>query len=389
MSIQFVKRAWMEVDLDAIAYNYRLLQERNGGAAMLGIVKADAYGMGAVAVSRKLESLGVRYLAVADLDEALQLRKAGIKAPILILGYVPAVYTEELIENDITASVPTAEDAKMYAAEAQRLGKTLRVHLKLDSGMGRLGFRISSRERAHSLAEIREILPLSGLDWEGVFMHFAVSDMEGAENAAFTRNQFDSFTESVREIEAMLGRPFALKHCSNSGASTRFPGFALDMIRPGIALYGFDSFCPEVELKHCIRFKAALGPIKEYEEGSSVSYGRLFTNKRRARIGIVPAGYADGLQRGLTGQLSVMTPYGPAPVVGRICMDMCMLDVTELPEIRTGDEVELYGDYNSVRSIADRVGTITHVISCAISDRVPRVYTEGGKVVSVRTLRGL
>jgi len=385
--MNLIKRTWLEVDLDAIEYNYKLLQARNGGVDMLGIVKADAYGMGAIAVSRKLESLGVRYLAVADLDEALQLRNAGIKAPILILGYVQPEYTEYLINNNITASVPTEETAAAYSAEAQRLGKPLRVHLKLDSGMGRLGFRISEAERKRSLEEIGRIIALPGLDWEGVFMHFAVSDMEGTENEDYTRRQFADFTETVREVEKLLGKPFALRHCSNSGASTRFPEFALDMIRPGIALYGFDSFCQEVELKHSIKFKAVLGPIKEYEEGSSVSYGRLFTNRRRARIAVIPAGYADGLQRGLTGQLSVMTQYGPAPVVGRICMDMCMLDVTELPEIKTGDEVEIYGDYNSVRSIADRVGTITHVISCAISDRVPRVYIEGGKIVSVRTLR--
>ena len=387
MNTEFIKRCWLEVDLDAIEYNYRLLKERNGGVDMLGIVKADAYGMGAIAVSKKLESLGVRYLAVADLDEALQLRNAKIKAPILILGYVQPEYTEYLINNNITASVPTEETAAAYSAEAQRVGKSLRVHLKLDSGMGRLGFRVSDPERKRSLEEIGRIIALPGLDWEGVFMHFAVSDMEGAENDEYTRKQFADFTETVRETEKLLGKPFALKHCSNSGASTRFPEFALDMIRPGIALYGFDSFCPEVELKRCIKFKAVLGPIKEYEEGSSVSYGRLFTNRRRARIAVIPAGYADGLQRGLTGQLSVMTKYGPAPVVGRICMDMCMLDVTELPEIKTGDEVEIYGDYNSVRSIADRVGTITHVISCAISDRVPRVYLEDGKITSIRTFR--
>ncbi len=385
--MEFVKRTWLEVDLDAIAYNYKLLKERNGGVDMLGIVKADAYGMGAIAVSQKLEKLGVRYLAVADLDEALQLRNAGIKAPILILGYIPPEYTKCLIDHDITVSVPTEEDAKAYSAAAEAAGKTLKAHLKLDSGMGRLGFRISSEEHERSLEEIKRVMQLPCFDWEGVFMHFAVSDMEGEDNEAFTRNQFKSFTETVSEIEASWGGHFLLRHCSNSGASTRFPEFALDMIRPGIALYGFDSFCPGTELKHCIKFKAVLGPVKEYEEGSSVSYGRLFTNRRRARIAIIPAGYADGLQRGLTGQLSVMTPYGPAPVVGRICMDMCMLDVTELPEVKTGDEVEIYGDYNSVRSIADRTGTITHVISCAISDRVPRVYMENGNIVSVRTLR--
>lgn len=385
--MDFTKRTWLEIDLDAIAYNYKLLKELNAGADILGIVKADAYGMGAVAVSRKLEELGARYLAVADLDEALQLRNAGIRAPVLILGYVPPEYTELLIDNDISAEIPTKHDAFGYSAAASAAGKTLTAHLKIDSGMGRLGFRASSGEHARSLEEIKEILRLPGINWEGVFTHFAVSDAEGEDSREYTEMQFRLFTETVSEIESSWGKCFGLKHCSNSGACTRFPEYALDMIRPGIALYGFDSFCSGVKLRQCMKFKSALGPIKEYEEGSSVSYGRLFTNKRRARIAIIPAGYADGLQRGLSGKLSVMTPCGPAPVVGRICMDMCMLDVTELPEIKTGDEVELYGDYNSVRSIADRVGTISHVIICSISDRVPHIYIENGQPVSLRTLR--
>ena len=387
MSSQFIKRTWLEVDLDAIEYNYRTLQSFNGGAQMLGVVKADSYGCGAIAVAGKLEKLGVRFLAVADIDEALQLRDNGIKAPILILGYVPPEYIDLLIDNDVTVAVPTLEDAVSYSAAAVKAGKPLRAHLKLDTGMGRLGFRVSSSFVAKSLDEIRQVMSLPGFDWEGVFMHFAVSDTEGSENTAYTRKQFTLFTDAVAEIEKSCNMRFKLKHCSNSGASTAYPEFALDMIRPGISLYGLESFSPDVKLKQCIRFKSALGPIKEYEKGSSVSYGRTFTNQRNARIAIVPAGYADGLRRELSGKFSVMTPYGPAPVVGRICMDMCMIDVTDLPEIKTGDEVELYGEYNTWRAVADKLGTISYTISCGISDRIPRVYIESGKVVNIRTMR--
>ncbi|MBR6352325.1 MAG: alanine racemase [Firmicutes bacterium] len=387
MNTDYIRRTWLEVDLDAIEHNYRTLKEFNGGAEMLGVVKADAYGCGAAAIAGKLEKLGARYLAVAELEEALQLRDAGIKAPILILGYTPPEYTDLLIKNDVTAALPTLEDARCYSAAAVEAGKPLRVHLKLDTGMGRLGFRVSGAYREKSLAEIKEAAALPGLVWEGVFMHFAVSDTEGADNEEYTRNQFRLFTDAVSRIEAENGIKFALKHCSNSGASCAYPEYALDMIRPGISLYGLESFNPKLQLRQCIRFKSALGPIKEYEEGSSVSYGRTFTNRRTARIAILPAGYADGLRRELSGQFSVMTPYGPAPVVGRICMDMCMVDVTDLPGAKTGDEVELYGDLNTWHDVAEKLGTISYTLSCGISDRVPRVYTENGKVTGVRKMR--
>jgi len=379
MKAEDYKRTWAEIDLDAIEHNYHYLRNMNGNAEIAGLIKADAYGLGSVEIARKFERLGARYLCAANLDEAVELRHAGIEMPIMILGFTDPVYTELLIEYAVTQAVPSLEIANAYSKEAQRLNSTLLCHLKLDSGMGRLGFVIHNGDLEKSLVEISTVLRLPGLAFEGVFTHFAVSDVPEEDCIRYTRNQYNCFVDTVGRIEAEWGRKFILKHCSNSGASVYYPEYHLDMIRPGVAALGLEWFRDDLDLKQSLKIKSVIGPIKNFHKGDCVSYGRLWTADKECRIGVLPIGYADGLPRELSGKLSVMTPYGPAPVVGRICMDMMMIDVTNVPEIKTGDEIEIIGGYNSIADLGHRIGGISESITCPITRRIPRFYYEHGK----------
>ena len=378
-----LKRTWAEINLDHLAHNYHQLRKQMGpGVNYLGVVKADAYGHGAVSVAKKLEKLGADYLAVSNVEEAEELRHNGISVPILLLGYTPAEMTRTLLENNVTQDVPSLEMARAYSREAAALGGRLKVHLKLDTGMGRLGFQCDEAHFQQSLAEILTAMALPGLDWEGVFMHFCVSDEpERPESAAFTRTQYDRFRRMVDAVEQQTGRPFPIHHCCNSGGVLFFPEYAWDMCRPGIVLYGTEPMSVEFGLKPVMTLKSTVGPVKEYAPETSVSYGRTYYTDRPRRIGVVPVGYADGLQRCLSNRWSMMTRQGPAPICGRICMDMCMVDLTDLPDIRTGDEVVVFGEGNPVERMAETAGTITYELLCAVSKRVPRVYIEGGRVV--------
>ncbi len=378
-----MKRTWAEINLDHLSNNYQKLRRQMGPESKyLGVVKADAYGHGAIRVAQKLQELGADYLAISNVEEAEELRSHGIRLPILMLGYTPAEMTEALIDNRVAQDVPSLEMARAYSAAAAACGKTLTVHLKLDTGMGRLGFQCDEVHARQSLAEILEALRLPNLDWEGVFMHFCVSDEpEDPECQAFTRLQYERFTKMVREVEERSGISFRIHHCCNSGGVLFHPEWAWDMCRPGIVLYGTEPMSVKFGLEPVMTLKTTVGPIKEYAPGTSVSYGRTYVTDQPRRIGVLPIGYADGLMRCLSNRWSVMTAEGPAPICGRICMDMCMVDLTGLPHIQTGDEVTVFGEGNPVEKMAEAAGTITYELLCAVSKRVPRVYIENGKVV--------
>lgn len=272
--------------------------------------------------------------------------------------------------------------AQAYSREAQRCCKPLRVHLKLDTGMGRLGFQCDEIHFEQSLREILRAVQLPNLDWEGVFMHFCVSDEpEKPESVAFTRLQYDRFCRMIHAVEEGSGIKFAIRHCCNSGGVLFYPEYALDMCRPGIVLYGTEKMSADYGLRPVMTLKSTIGPIKEYTPDTSVSYGRTYVTCKRQRIGVVPIGYADGLPRMLSNQWSLMTKDGPAPICGRICMDMCMVDLTDLPNVQTGDEVIVFGAGNPVENMAKAAGTITYELLCAVSKRVPRVYIQGGRIV--------
>lgn len=377
-----LKRTWAEIDLDALAHNFHVIRAQVGPSpALLGVVKADAYGHGAVPVARKLEALGADYLAVSNIDEAAELRDGGVTLPVLMLGFTPADQSERILRLDMTQCVPDAEIARAYNEAAGRLGKRMKVHIKLDTGMGRLGFPCDGRRFDRSLRQIADVLALKHLDVEGVFTHFAVSDEDGEEDRAFTRLQHERFLRMIDAAERTTGFRFRLRHCCNAGGIASYPEWAGDMVRCGILLYGTGELAERLGMKPVMRFKTVVSAIRDFDEGLSVSYGRTWTALRPSRIAVLPVGYADGLHRALSNRLIVHTPYGEARQVGRICMDMCMIDVTDQPALRGGDEVELFGEHRPCEAAAKACGTISYELLCAVSKRVPRHYLERGQII--------
>ena len=383
---EVLKRTWAEIDLDALAHNYQQARRRIGpDVKYLGVVKADAYGHGAIQVARKLESLGADYLAVSSLDEARELRLAGIQAPILILGHTPPAMVEQLIRYNITQTVSAKAKAEEYSAAAAACGGTLKVHMKVDTGMSRLGFLVRGHHFDGGVEAIAQSCDLPNLEAEGIFTHFATSDMDGDDCEAYTREQFGVFMH-VLDALAEKGRTFAIRHCANSGALTRYPEMYLDMVRPGIALYGVGDDAEILGLRPVMSLKSSVSTIKVLDPETDVSYGRTFHTEKKTRMGVLPIGYADGFFRGLSNRMSVVTDQGMAPVRGRICMDMTMVELTDLPDIRVGDTVEIFGQKQSVDDLAAILNTIPYELTCAVSKRVPRLYIENGQVVE-RTLR--
>lgn len=386
MKDTILRRTWAEIDLDALAHNYRRARELTGsGVRYLGVVKADAYGHGAVQVAEHLEELGADYLAVSSLDEARELRHGGISAPILILGHTPPEMVPELIRYHITQAVSAQAKAEEYSAAAAACGGTLKVHIKVDTGMSRLGFLVRGDHFEGGVAAIAASCALPGLEAEGIFTHFAVSDEDDADCEAYTRDQFALFTR-VLDALAERGRTFAIRHCANSGALARYPEMYLDMVRPGIALYGVGADAQRLGLLPVMTLKSSVSTIKIFDPDTDISYGRTYRTEGKARVGVLPIGYADGLFRGLSNRLSVVTEQGMAPIRGRICMDMTMVDLTGLPEVKVGSEVEIFGRRQSVDHLAQILDTIPYELLCAVSKRVPRVYLRDRQVVE-RTLR--
>ena len=381
-----LRRTWAEIDLDALAWNYEVARRRIGdGVKYLGVVKADAYGHGAVQVARKLEMLGADYLAVSSLDEARELRSGNITAPILILGHTPPEMVPELIRHKLTQTVSALAKAEEYSQQATACGGTLKVHIKVDTGMSRLGFLVRGGHFEGGAVSIAKACGLPGLEAEGIFTHFAASDEDDEGGMAYTREQFALFMRVLQALEQQ-GCTFAIRHCANSGALARYPEMYLDMVRPGIALYGVGEDAARLGLRPVMSLKSSVSTIKIFDPATDISYGRTFHTEGKTRIGVLPIGYADGLFRGLSNRMEVQTAYGAAPVRGRICMDMTMVDLSALPDVRVGDPVELFGTAQSVDHLAALLGTIPYELTCAVSKRVPRLYLEQGQVVE-RSLR--
>lgn len=371
------KRTWAEISLENIRHNYNAIRAAiPAGCRFLGVVKADAYGHGALRVSQLLESAGADYLAVSCLDEAMELRDGGITMPILILGHTPHEYTKTLIDNNITQTVTCLAKALEYSADAEAMGKKLRIHIKLDTGMSRLGFLVEGGHFDEGVDNVIRSCSLPGLEPEGVFTHFAVSDESGADNESYTRAQFRLFTDVIAAVEKRGGVKFAIRHCANSGAVANYPEMCLDMVRPGLLLYGYGDTSGHLGLLPCMRLVTTVSTIKFYEKGTSVSYGRRFVTDRRTRMGVLSIGYADGLPRLISNKCSFYTSGGFVPQRGSICMDMCMAELTDVPAAEVGSEVEIFGRNNSILALSDAAQTIPYELLCAVSKRVPRVYKQ-------------
>jgi alanine racemase len=381
------RRTWAEVDLDILEENF-LQVKKMTKAAVCCVIKADAYGHGATYLARKYESLGADFFAVSNLEEALQLRNAGIKLPILILGYTPVSEAGLLCARDISQCVYSLDYAEMLAEEAQKAGVQVKVHVKIDTGMSRLGFYYQDINRdAETIQQVARVCRMPGLYPEGIFTHFAVSD-EGNQGDSFTMKQYGCFKEM---IEALLreGIDFPYRHCANSAAIEDFPMSHLDMVRAGIILYGLE---PSGVVRHggkvrpALQLKSVVSHVKVIPAGATVSYGREYTAQRELRIATVPIGYADGYSRSLFPNGAQMLIHGKrCPIVGRVCMDQLMVDLGDLRDVKIGDIVTVIGtdgeESITADELAERIGTINYEVICNIGARVPRVYLEKGKEI--------
>ena len=373
-----MKRTWAEVDFDKLAHNYHALRGlAPAGTKYLGLVKADAYGHGAVPVAKKLEELGADYLGVACLDEAIEVREAGVKTPILILGCTSSIYAAELVKYNITQACYDLEYAKELSAGAQKAGGTITVHIQCDTGMTRLGFMCHEDTMEKSASEIIEAVKLPGLKAEGIFTHF--SDSDGSEE--YTMLQFGRFQDIIQRVRD-LGYEFEIRHCANSAATLLYPATYLDMIRPGIVQFGH---FPDAKMDHALcdlvpvlELKSRVATVRDVPANTPVSYGRTNTLTRPSRLAVIPVGYGDGFCRGFSNKLTVLINGKKLPIVGRICMDMCMVDVTDAPDVKEGDVAILYGSDGTidqpVEAGAEIMNTISYELLCVLTKRIPRIY---------------
>lgn len=379
-----LNRAWAEIDLDAIAHNTREIKKLTGSKVeMMGVVKADAYGHGVLEVVRTLLDNGVTQLAVSMLDEAIQIRKMGIDVPILVLNYTDPARADEIIHNRVTQTVFSTDLAQALSIAAVRLGKDVRIHVKVDTGMTRVGFIPGY----NAVRNIMEISRLPGIILEGIFTHFASADES---DKSYTLMQFERFMNLCTEL-TRAGIHIPVKHVCNSAGILQYPEMHLDIVRPGIILYGLypsREVAGKIDLRPAMTLKANVIFVKDVDKDTYVSYGRTFRTDRKSRIATIPIGYADGYTRLMSNKGRMLVNGEYAPVIGRICMDQCMLDVTDLKhDVHVGDEVVIFGRQNgsciSVDEIADQVGTINYELVCIIGKRIPRVYLKEGKICGV------
>ncbi|WP_024613146.1 alanine racemase [Clostridium sp. Ade.TY] len=381
---KLLRPVWAEIDLDKIALNMRNIKELVNNKEVIAVIKADAYGHGALDIAPVLIENGASRLAVAVITEALELINGGIKCSIMILGYTPLEFAEDLINNNIEQTVYDLNYAKKLSEIATKIGKTAKIHIALDTGMGRIGF-IPNRK---SLEEVIEISKLKGIEIVGIFTHFSTSDEEDKE---YTNKQFKKIQDFNEEL-IKNGLNIKIKHVSNSGAIIDLPETYLDSVRAGIILYGYypsDEVKKEkLNIEPVLTLKTKVAHVKTLDKDMYVSYGRTFKTDRKSVIATIPIGYADGYSRALSGKAKVIINGKFANVVGRICMDQCMVDVTDIGEVKVGDEVILLGEKNGLKfnadDMAEIIGTINYEVLCMLKHRVPRVYKRNGEAVHIR-----
>ncbi len=380
------QRAWVEIDLDCIAHNVREIKKYlNPGVRLMGVVKADAYGHGVRETARTILENGADSLAVAFIDEAIELRRYDVSVPIMILGNSPTASIEDLIKYDVTPAVFTEEFAQELSKVAVTAERTAKIHIKVDTGMHRIGFLYGAdvSERKKTIEKIVRISKLPNIEIEGIFSHLSSSDDE---DQTYTYEQFEHFKELTEELTA-LGVNIPIRHIANSAALVRFPEMQLDMVRAGVILYGMYPAAGEnysgVKLKPAMSFKTRVINIQKLEAGSGISYGRTYITDSPTKIATLAVGYADGYSRVLSNKVRVLTKGRYAKQLGRICMDQCMIDVTNVNNINIGDEVTLFGSDGGrtipIEEVAAEVGTINYEIACLVGRRIPRVYIIDGK----------
>lgn len=369
------RAAWAQIDLGALRHNYEAIKSCiRGGAKLCAVVKADAYGHGAIAVARTAVECGASYLAVATLSEAIELRNAGFTTPILLLGLVRAEEARDIVDFDVTQVVCELPLAEALSREAVRQHKTVKVHIKVETGMGRIGLR---PEKAADFAEALAKLP--GIEIEGMFSHFATAD---SKDKTFAYEQLERFKSAIASVKSR-GIELPICHIAESAAILEIPEAHFDMVRAGIIQYGLwpsDEVTHPIELRPVMKLCAQVVFLKTLHPGETIGYGRTFVAKRESRIATLPIGYADGYIRAYGNGGSVEFDGRRAPIAGRVCMDQVMVDVTDLPDVKEGDTAVLFGsDTLTTDEAAGWLQTINYEVTCLVSPRVPRVYVNGDK----------
>lgn len=368
--MEHFKRTWAEIDLSAIAENFHTVRRQVGEQVkVMAVVKANAYGHGVDHIAPYLAKLGADFFGVSCLQEAMELRRMEIRKPILILGYTPAEYFSILAEQQLSQTVFSLEDARQLSLAGERAGSRIRVHAALDTGMGRIGFDAFDPEKAAE--DVKAVAGMPGIELEGLFTHFSVADTDGQE--PYTESQLERFMQ-VRDRLADAGiRP--LCHAANSAGTFLDPKYHLDMVRAGIVLYGLEPGGRKNPYRPAMTVKTLVSFVKELPAGRDISYGRRYTTDRTMKIATLSAGYADGYPRALSGKGAVLINGQAAPVLGSVCMDQLMVDVTEIP-CKPGDEAVLMGGGIDFNELADQLGTIHYELICGVGKRVPRIIKE-------------
>ncbi len=375
-----LRPVWVEIELENIRHNLRELRKLVGkDTVLMVVVKANGYGHGAVEIAGLALNHGASYLGVALLEEGIQLRRAGLGAPILILSYTPEESAEAVVRFGLSQTVYTMDLARALSRAAVAQRKNARVHVKVDTGMGRIGLRPED-----VVGFVREIIGLPGIRLEGVFTHFAAAEKE---DKSYTNAQMDKFTRVLENLEDK-GIYVPLVHAANSAAVIDLPSTYFNMVRVGLALYGlYPAQTPSlrVNLKPAMAWKARISYLKTVPPGTSISYGCTYTTDREARIATLPLGYADGYRRALSNRAEVLVRGRRAKVVGSVCMDQMMVDVTDIPAVSMGDEVVLMGKQGeeeiSAEELAGLLGTINYEVVTTVGGRVPRLYLDRGRPV--------
>ncbi|MBR4072519.1 MAG: alanine racemase [Clostridia bacterium] len=363
--------------MSALRHNFKTVKAYAGDSRIMAVVKADAYGHSVKDIAPILSEEGVASFAVSNLSEALSLREYGISEPILILGYTPTEAVDLLYKNDIMQCVYSAEYAKLLSSAAVKQGVEIKIHIKLDTGMGRIGFDCRSAELC-GIDEAISAATLPNLKMRGIFTHFAVSDRTEKDEDGFTDEQYERYIKAIKSFEAR-GVDVGDCHCRNSAATLLDSDKRSDFCRPGIILYGLTpnpDLRLEGELIPVMSFKTVVTMVKEIKNGDTVSYGRTFKAENKMKIATLAAGYADGYPRSLSNKGYVLIKGKKAPIVGRVCMDQFSVDVSDIENVNIGDEVLLFGKELPVEVLAELTGTINYEIVTGISVRVPRFIKE-------------
>jgi alanine racemase len=371
---------WAEIDLDAVEHNVRLLAARARPARLYAVVKANAYGHGAIAVGQAALRAGASALAVVCVDEAEELRRAGVTARVLVLGHTPASDAARVVALGLEPAVGSSELVEALSAAARGHAAEISLHLEAETGFNRHGLGLDALVE---LAERARALP--GVRVQALFTHYATADEE---DQTFTRAQFDVLREASRRLPWVEER-----HASASAGILLAPGLALEAVRPGISLYGYHpaaSWAPAADLRPVMSLRSRVVRVSEIEAGAAVGYGQTWVARRRSRIALLMCGYADGYRRGFGNRAHALVRGRRVPVIGRVAMDMCTVDVSDVPEAATGDVATLIGHDGEARVDADELAgladTISYEITAAVAARVPRLYLRGGEVVEVSTL---